>query len=100
GGHHALALLERERGGLAGGAEHVQPVAAMGEQKTRQRYRAGAIGFRRLVHGGRDGSDHAFKLAGHVASCLRTNSEEGSANRRRARRNFTPDSLFVLLIIR
>ncbi len=75
GRHHALALLERERGGLAGGAEHVQPVAAMGEQKTRQRRRAGAVGLPRLVDGGRDGGNHALKLAagGHVASCLRAN---------------------------
>src|SRR5262249_54969919 len=73
GRHHALALLERERGGLAGGAEHVEPVAAMGEQKTRQRHRAGAVGLPRLVDSGRDGGNHASKLAagGHVASCLR-----------------------------
>src|SRR5262249_35637064 len=86
GGHHALALLERERGGLAGGAEHVQSVAAIGEQKTRQRHRAGAIGLPCFVHGGCDGGDHALKLAGgHVASCLRA-GEEQIANGRLARR--------------
>ena len=52
--HHALALLERERGRLAGGAEHVQSVAAIGEQKARERGRAGAIGLALVVDGGRD----------------------------------------------
>ena len=34
--HHALALIERERGRLAGGAEHVEPVAAVVEQIARE----------------------------------------------------------------
>ena len=66
--HHALALLERERGGLAGGAEHVQSVAAIGEQKARERGRTRAIRLALVVDGGRDGGDHALQFAGgHLA---------------------------------
>src|SRR5262249_25188511 len=85
GRRHALALLKGDGGGRAGGAEHVQPVAARAEQKPRQRHRAGAIRFPRLVHGGRDGGNHALKLAagGHVASCLRAN-RVANCDRRRA----------------
>ena len=38
--HHAFALVERERGRLAGGAEHVEAVAAIVEQIARQLGRA------------------------------------------------------------
>ena len=43
GAHHALALLQRERGRLAGGAEHVEAVAAVVEQIARELGGAGAI---------------------------------------------------------
>jgi hypothetical protein len=35
--HQGQALIERERSSLARGAEHVEPVAAVGEQVTRER---------------------------------------------------------------
>src|SRR5262249_48918905 len=66
--HHALALLERERGRLPGGAQHVQSVAAVGEQKTRERDRARTVRLALRIHGGGNGGNHATKLVGHVHS--------------------------------
>jgi hypothetical protein len=61
GGHHALALGERERRRLAGGAEHVEAVAAVVEQEVREPCRARAIRLAaRLERGGNRG-DHARK---------------------------------------
>ena len=60
--HHALALLERERGGFAGGAEHVEPIAAVVDQIARELGGAGDVGRAVLVDGGGDGGDHAAKL--------------------------------------
>src|SRR5512132_3391646 len=68
-GHETLALCARERGRLAGGAQHVQPVAAVGEQKTRECHRAGTIRFPFLVQRGCNGGDHAAKLLAHMGSC-------------------------------
>ena len=67
--HHALALLERERGRLAGGAEHVEPVAAVVEQIARQLGRARGVGRAVLVDRGGDGGDHAAtrSCSGHAA---------------------------------
>ena len=62
--HHALALLERERGRLAGGAEHVEPVAAVVDQVSRELGGARGVGRAVLVDRGGDGGDHAFELGG------------------------------------
>src|SRR5262249_16895197 len=67
-GHHAFALLERERGRLAGGAEHVQSIASVGEKKARKRDRARAIGLAPLVHGSGDRRNHPSQFAGHSLS--------------------------------
>src|SRR5262249_1837786 len=69
GGHDAPALLERERGRLAGGAEHVQSVAAVGQQEARECRRARAIGLAAVVDSGGDGGDDAAELGGHGPSC-------------------------------
>ena len=61
GQHHAIALRERERGRLAGGAQHVEPIAAVIEQEPRQRSRSRAIGFAAGLDGRRHRSDHAGK---------------------------------------
>ena len=69
GRHHALALLERERRRLAGGAEHIEAVAAVGEQEPRQRGRAREVGLAGLVDRGGDGGDDAGKGgSGHDVS--------------------------------
>ncbi len=65
GAHHAPALIERERGCLAGGAEHIEPVAAGIEKEARQRRRTGAVRFAFLVHSGCDRGDHAVKCLAH-----------------------------------
>src|SRR5439155_27351353 len=70
GGHHALALLERERGPLAGGAEHVEAVAAVGKEEARERGRARAIGRAGLVDCGGDGGDDAVELVRHGSAVL------------------------------
>src|SRR6266508_36258 len=67
-GHEALALLTRERRRLAGGAQYVQPVAAVGEQKTRECDGAGTIGFPIFVHCGCNGGNHAAKPVSHNLS--------------------------------
>src|SRR5262249_4988239 len=58
---------QRERGRFAGRAEHVEPVAAVVEEKSRQRGRAGAVGLASRVDGGSNRGDHAGKSAcGHI----------------------------------
>ena len=65
--HHRLALGERERGRLPGGAEHVEAVAAIAQQKMRERGGAAAIGFAVLLDCGRDGGDDPTQdRLGHV----------------------------------
>ncbi len=59
GRHHRLALLERERGRLAGGAEHIQPVAAGIEQEAGELGGARGVRCAGLVDGGRDGGNNA-----------------------------------------
>ena len=59
GGHHLLPLRERERGGLAGGAEHVEAVAAVVEQIARELGGARAIGLAVLIDRCRDRRDDA-----------------------------------------
>src|SRR4051794_19128204 len=61
GRHHPLALLERERRGLARGAEHVEPIASIVEKKARKHRRARAIRFAGLVDGRCDRGDDALK---------------------------------------
>ena len=63
GGHQALALLERERRGLAGGAEHVEPVAAIAEQEAGECGGAIAIGLAVFVDRGCDGGNDALQFA-------------------------------------
>ena len=59
GGHHTAALIERERGGLAGRAQHVETIAAVGEKKTSERERARTIGLTCRIHCRGDCSDYA-----------------------------------------
>jgi hypothetical protein len=60
--HDATALVERERCRLAGGAKHVEAIAAIGQEEARQRDRARAIGLAPFVDSGRDGGNHAMKV--------------------------------------
>jgi hypothetical protein len=64
GRHHGLALLKRERGRFAGGAEHIEAVAAGVEQEAREL--GGARGIRRagLVDRGGNGGDDAGEFVG------------------------------------
>ena len=66
GRHHGLALLERERGRLAGGAEHVEPVAAGVEQEARELGGARRIRRAGLVDRGGDGGDDAGEFLAAV----------------------------------
>ena len=61
GAHHRLALVKRERGRLAGGAEHIEAVAAVVEEIARQIGCALEIGRAGLVDRGGNGGDHAAK---------------------------------------
>jgi hypothetical protein len=80
GGHDLAPLRDRERGRLAGGAQHVERIAAMIEEKTRERARARAIGLAGLVDGGGDGGDHAGHSGfGHGLSSVQK-SEIGNQN--------------------
>src|SRR5262249_34293914 len=53
---------ERERGRLAGGAQHVESVAAVGQQVMGERGRARAIGLAVGVNRGRDRRDDAAEV--------------------------------------
>ena len=67
GRHHGLALLERKRGRLAGGAEHVQPITAGVEQEACKFHRARRIrraGF--IDRGGDGGHDAAKGILNHL----------------------------------
>src|SRR4029077_5038513 len=76
GRHHGLALLERKRGRLAGGAEHVEAVAAGVEQEARELHRPRRVRRTGVIDRGRDGGDDAREfVVGH----------DGSSRRRRAR---------------
>jgi hypothetical protein len=59
--HHAPTLLERQRGRLAGRAQHIEPVAAVAEQKARQLDRASAIRPAVIADRSRDRRYHAMQ---------------------------------------
>src|SRR5207244_7005843 len=85
--------VARERGRLAGGAEHVETVAAAGEQETRERDRARAVGLTATVDGGGDRGDHAVKLAaGHVAS---DSDDRGRTTKKREAIASRPSSAYI-----
>ena len=64
GRHHGLALFERERRRLAGGAEHVEAVASGIQEEAREFRRARRIRGAALVDGGCDGGDDAGEFLG------------------------------------
>ena len=70
GAHHPPALVERERRCLAGGAQHIEPVAAGIEEESRQRCRTGAVRFTLVVDRGCDRGDDAVECLGHVSRAL------------------------------
>ena len=53
------SLVARERGGFAGGAEHVEAVAAIVEQESRKLHRARQVGRTILIDRRGNGGDHA-----------------------------------------
>jgi hypothetical protein len=74
GGHDALTLHERERGRLAGGAEHVEAVAAIVEEIAGERGRTGAVGLAASVGGGGDGGDDAANALCHRRPFMRADA--------------------------
>jgi hypothetical protein len=67
--HHLFSFIERERGRLAGGAEHIEPVAAVVDQKARELGGAGDVGRAVFVDRCGDGGDHAAQFRfGHGIS--------------------------------
>jgi hypothetical protein len=69
GSHHPPALIERERGRLARGAEHIEAIASVREQEACEHAGARAIGLALLVDRRCDGGNYAGEVGfGHRVS--------------------------------